>query len=236
MRRGLRRHRIETMTLVATIVGSIAAVFQWPEFRRLVLHDPKLDPHAPPPVVVTNVVDLRSQSFDAPRPDDAPRRTQPPATSPQPPARNEGAEWFEIHGKAVRASSMLPPSRVATYGPGMATDGRWGTVWVEGAPGDGVGEWIELQLGSPVAVAKVGVVNGYGKGPRYRENARVREAELRFSDGSAQRIHLADSNDLQYFDLSPNTTTAVRLTIVSVYPGTRWDDVAIGEIRLWGKN
>jgi hypothetical protein len=225
------------MTLIVTAVGSIAALFQWSEFRWLVLHDPRFDPAAPPPAVVTNVVDLRSQSFNPPRPADAPRRPQPSVTTTQSPTRHEAAaEWFEIHGEAVRASSVLPPSRVATYGPGMVTDGRWSTVWVEGAPGNGVGEWIELQLDSPVAIAKVGVVNGYGKGPRYLENARLREAELQFSDGTAKRIHLADSNDLQYFDLRPNTTTVVRLTIVSVYPGTRWDDVAIGEIRLWGRN
>jgi hypothetical protein len=151
--------------------------------------------------------------------------------------QDEGVRgWFEIHSDVVRASSILPPSRVATYGPEMVTDGRSGSVWVEGVGGDGVGEWVELQLASPVAVAKVGVVNGYGKGPRYLENSRVRDAELRFSDGTTQSIHLTDTNELQYFDVRPDATTAVRLTIVSVYPGTRWDDVAIGEIRLWGRN
>jgi len=116
----------------------------------------------------------------------------------------------------------------------MATDGSWNTVWVEGAAGDGVGEWVQVQLDSPVTVSKIGIVNGYGKGSRYLENARVRDAELKFSDETTQRLHLADSNDMQYFEVRPNTTTWVRLTILSVYPGTRWDDTAIGEIRLWG--
>ncbi|HEX6751796.1 MAG TPA: hypothetical protein VF092_31165 [Longimicrobium sp.] len=108
------------------------------------------------------------------------------------------------------------------------------TVWVEGASGDGSGEWIELRLSSVVTVSRVGIVNGYGKGSRFEENERVRDARITFSDGSSRTIRLADHNELQYFDLGQHSTTSLRLTILSVYPGTRWEDAAIGEIRIWG--
>ena len=135
----------------------------------------------------------------------------------------------------MRASSVLPPSRVATYAPEMALDGSWTTVWVEGSSGDGAGEWIELDLGSSVAVYRIGIVNGYGRGARFSENERVRDAVITFANGSRKVIHLADTNDLQYFDVAPTATRSVRLTIESVYPGTRWSDAAIGEIRVWGR-
>lgn len=196
------RRWIEITMLVATVVGSVATVFQWPEFRWRVLHDPE---HQPTSI---GVID----SF----------------------AGATGG-WFEIRSISARASSTLPPSRVAAYGPDRATDGSWTTVWVEGAAGDGVGEWIEVGLRSAVTVSKVGLVNGYGKGTRYLENARIKDAVLQFSDGSTRAIHLTDSNEMQYFDVRPTTTSAVRLTIRSVYPGARWDDTAIGELRLWGR-
>jgi hypothetical protein len=142
----------------------------------------------------------------------------------------------EIHPAVTNASSTLPPSRVAAYTPEMALDGRWNTVWVEGAEGSGAGEWIELRLAAPAEIRKIGVVNGYGKAERFAENGRVRDAQIRFSNGTTQEIRLADSNEMQYFDLRPNNTASVRLTILSIYPGTRWDDTAIGEIRLWTRN
>jgi hypothetical protein len=214
---------VEIITVVATVTGSIAAVFQWPEFRWRVLHDPRFKP------VPRGFVSGAADSLRPPSP-------APPPSNPGNTQKQRQGEWFEIRGVDARASSTLPPSRVASYDPDRAMDGSWSTVWVEGAAGEGVGEWIEIRLGSPVTVWKIGVVNGYGKGPRYRENARIRDAELQFSDGSTQLIHLADSNDLQYFDVRPTTTTGLQLTILSVYPGTRWDDTALGELRLWGKH
>lgn len=149
--------------------------------------------------------------------------------SSAPPARG----WDEVSATTVSASSILPPSRVANYEPENVLDGRWSTVWVEDAPGSGTGEWIEISLGQTRTIARIGVVNGYGKGPRYRENGRVRTAILTFSDGSIQQISLRDESDLQYISVQPVATSFVRLTIQSAYPGSRWDDTAIGEIRLW---
>ena len=217
MKRSTQRRWIEIITLSATAVGSVAAVFQWPEFRRRVLHDPEYEP---PPTATSGVVDSL--------------RPRPP--SPLPHQRRSAGDWFEVRSTNARASSTLPPSRVAAYDPGRVTDGSWSTVWVEGAAGDGVGEWIEIGLGRSVTVSKLGVVNGYGKGVRYLENGRVRDAVLEFSDGSTQGIHLADNNEMQYFDLRPVSTSTMRLTIRSVYPGTRWDDTAVGELRLWARD
>jgi len=96
-----------------------------------------------------------------------------------------------------------------------------------------VGEWVQADLPGSATVAKIGIVNGYGRGSRFFENERVRNAVITFSDGEQQHIQLADHNELQYFAIVPHRTSSVRLTILSVYPGTRWSDAAIGEMRIW---
>ncbi|HET7464044.1 MAG TPA: discoidin domain-containing protein [Longimicrobium sp.] len=237
----MRRHTIEVISLVVAAVGATASVFAWPDFRWQVLHDAKYKPEPPvvtrPETLVGGGVVSSTESRTQPRvvvPTAPP--VAPPPTPPVVSTEGNAGEWYEIRAMSVQSSSVLPPSRVASYGPEMAVDGKWNTVWVEGADGDGSGDWIELNLRSPTTVCRVGIVNGYGNGPRYYENERVRDAVLTFSNGSWQRIHLTDNNDLQYFDVTPTNTQTVRLAIESVYPGTRWSDAAIGEIRVWGRH
>jgi F5/8 type C domain len=226
------------LALLVAALGATASGFAWPDFRWRVLHDAKYRPErislSTPETLLTGSAESSSSDAARRNPPVAPKA--PPAAPPLPDLRGASTgEWYEVRSTEVRSSSVLPPSRVASYGPGMAVDGRWSTVWVEGSDGDGSGDWIELELEASVTVHRIGVVNGYGKGPRFLENGRVRDATITFTTGSWQTIRLADNNDLQYFDIAPTTTQSVRLTIASVYPGTRWSDTAIGEIRVWGR-
>jgi hypothetical protein len=195
--------------VAVAIVGVAISMLTIPEVRAWVLREPEVKP----PVAQSNSL-------------------LPPA---RPDARiaHPRAGWAEVPVQSASASSILPPSRVASYGAAMTLDGRAATAWVEDTPGLGIGEWIQLDLASPRSVARLGIVNGYGTGSRYRENGRVRSATLTFSDGRRHVIDLADHSDLQYVSFDPVMTSSVRLTIDSAYPGARWDDVAIAEIRLW---
>lgn len=217
----LREHLIAFLTLLVGVFALIAAIYQVPEFRWRVLHDPAYASH------------FHADSIVAP-PASKPARIPPPPAVPPPPSPDPPARLVEFHARSVSASSVLPPSRVAAYDPENAVDGKWASVWVEGASGDGTGEWIQLNFPSAARITKLGVVNGYGNGPRFLENERIRDAEISFSDGSSRKIQLRDSNDLQYFDVGTHDTYWVRLTIESVYHGSRWTDAAIGEIRTWG--
>lgn len=136
--------------------------------------------------------------------------------------------------RSVRASSTLPPSRVARYAAEMAIDGIGATPWVENAPGPGIGEWIELDLGSPRTVTRLEVSNGYDKDVRYGENGRVRAVTLRFSGGETRTFPVEDRPGVQSLSVGSVRTSMIRLVIDATYPGSRWEDTALGEVRVFG--
>jgi len=173
----------------------------------------------------------------ASRPPAAPAETRPPTPPAEPPSRPEAPKLVQQlvppHRIMVTASSVLSPSRVVNYKPSNVLDGRPGTPWAEGVPGYGVGEYIQLNFAEPLRVAKVVIVNGYGRPGDFEKNSRVEGAILRFSDGSQRKIRLADHYQPQTFTFPAVRTTFMRLTITSVYPGSVWDDTCISEIQVY---
>lgn len=152
----------------------------------------------------------------------------------------------------IRASSFLDdpaPSfvpqgivRDATFKPLSLFDGMDETSWVEGVPGDGIGEWVEFQ--TTAAASGIEITNGYirATGPvdghdyetAFERNNRVKVLEITTPAGApVAKIPLDDTPDRQrtYLDLPPGTYRAV---IRAVYPGSRYHDTCLAEIRfLW---
>ncbi len=59
---------------------------------------------------------------------------------------------------------------------------------------------------------------------------RVKDALIETSDGLLERVHLKDTDRTQYIDLGRDTQpTWIRLTLLSVYPGSKWQDTALTE-------
>jgi hypothetical protein len=125
------------------------------------------------------------------------------------------------------------------FSPLRLVDGVLESSWVEGVKGDGIGEWVELELSREVS--GVGIQNGFSmsrtalKGKNidtyYEKNNRVKELLYESKDGATRgRIKLEDRNDhLQPFPLSLRKGI-YRFTIASVYKGSKWDDTCLGEI------
>lgn len=63
----------------------------------------------------------------------------------------------------VSASSVLKSKEPGAYGPSMLFDGKKETAWVEGAPGDGVGEWVEVAFQEAVSLEGFVLVPGYAR-------------------------------------------------------------------------
>jgi hypothetical protein len=127
------------------------------------------------------------------------------------------------------ASSVLAPQGSRSYGPLQAAGGA-GTAWVEGVAGDGVGQWLQVRWSDGACFRTVVIRNGYGRNRAiFLGNNRVRTAQLTASDGFSMRILLPDSNAPHSIRL-PRIVKArwLRLTILSVYRGSRWRDTAIG--------
>ncbi|MEW5962352.1 MAG: discoidin domain-containing protein [Pseudomonadota bacterium] len=131
------------------------------------------------------------------------------------------------------ASSVLAPQYGNTYGPANLVDADLKTAWVEGRPGHGEGESVVVDLKGAREVIALQVMNGYHKNEDlFRKNSRVREAELRFSDGTIEKARLADAPGVQTIDLAPRKAEWVRFTIRAVYPGTKYSDTAVTELRI----
>jgi hypothetical protein len=135
----------------------------------------------------------------------------------------------------VTTSSTLAPQAGNSYAPGKLMDGDVRTAWVEGAAGDGIGEWVKVSYDSPMKISSIYFANGYGKTAKsYSENSRIRDAEISTEAGSFSRT-LPDAKEEMKIQLPPGMagkkTRWVKITIKSVYPGTKYKDTAFAEFR-----
>jgi hypothetical protein len=133
----------------------------------------------------------------------------------------------------VSASSYLADDP-ANCSPVSAIDGDIGTAWVEGVEGDGVGEWLTLELGIPTIVRNVALLPGYCASPEVRRaNGRPSRVRFEFSDGTSLDGELEDFPAARVFWLDePRTLDWLRMTLLDVYPGERWHDTAVSELTV----
>lgn len=133
---------------------------------------------------------------------------------------------------SVRASSVLPPAGAEAHEPANLLDGDPRTAWREDASGDGVGEWVELELEGSPEVTRVLLWNGYQRDDRAAPATRA--AQVRIDLG--ERTFTADLLDVdgpQAVDLPEVVAaSAVRLTILEVVPGA--GDLALSGLEVWG--
>lgn len=121
--------------------------------------------------------------------------------------------------------------------PLFATDGDKKTGWVEGAEGDGVGEWIRFHV-TPVAqpgAVTLDVRNGCQRSAKdYKRYARVAAATvIALPDGIPTPIILEDKKGWQSFELPAGArVTAVELRIDAVHPGNGDEHTCLGDVRI----
>lgn len=131
-------------------------------------------------------------------------------------------------------SSVLEPQFGNRYGPGNLFDGDPSTAWVEGAADDGLGEAIVLRFDGARTVSRISIMNGYNKNRDiYAKNNRVRTLKLTDSAGRRFEASISDSGDWQTLNLPGDVKIEwLSLAIGSVYPGVKYRDTAISEIRV----
>jgi hypothetical protein len=129
------------------------------------------------------------------------------------------------------------------FGPANAVDGRMASSWqVDG----GVGAWLQLDLtgegASDRVVSAVAVANGFQHqdpelGDLFSLNSRIARARLVFSTGLEIPVRFEpDRRGFQIFavDLEWRLAEWVRLEIDAVHEGSRWDDLSVSEVRVYG--
>lgn len=143
-------------------------------------------------------------------------------------AEDSGEHSFDI--AEVKTSSVDGRAR---YAPENAVDGRPDTAWL--VPNRGPGEWLEVHFRGKTRIAEVGIVPGYDKyrdddyGDRWHKNNRLRSVIIHWNGGE-KRVSLRDERVMQWFEIDPIEAEWLRIEVVSVRPGFRWNDTAIAEV------
>jgi hypothetical protein len=149
------------------------------------------------------------------------------------------ADQSALAPNRVTASSTLPNVGGNSYTPDNLIDGDPTTAWIEGAPDEGVGAWVELVFDTTREITGLTIVNGYGKEDKtMRQNGRV-ERILVECGGERMEFTLADvdyhpGGDYQSIPFGRAVQAAlVRITILSVYPGSQYSDTCVSEIEVF---
>ena len=149
------------------------------------------------------------------------------------------ADVEEITPKFAEASSALVAQLGGHskdfFGPRKAIDNDWSTCWAEGVPGFGKGEWIKVIWLTKEVSSFVAILPGWAKNKvRYGNNPRPRDIELVFSSGFRQQAALEDRMQMQFVQIKNDQAAEwVKIVIQSVYPGKKFEDTSISEIKIF---
>jgi phosphate transport system substrate-binding protein len=142
--------------------------------------------------------------------------------------------WYDSAISRVVASSTLEDDTTNNYSYDNLLD-RTYQSWVEGVPGNGIGESFTLTLDTKEPIAGFALKNGYGDLNYYAKNNRVRSFRIYFDDVYSETIAIKDSIHFeQYAFKTPVSCKEIRFVIDSVYQGTVYDDTCVAEIALLG--
>jgi uncharacterized caspase-like protein len=151
-------------------------------------------------------------------------RPQRPGSANERCARNGGETYC--------VSSVLPPQFGNTYGPENLFAASDGVAWVEGRPGQGVGEWITVEFDGLRTINAVTLRTGYQKNADiFAKNGRVRQLRMMFSNGETMILAPPDRAGAEVYKLEkPVKAYWIKFTIEGVYPGKAYSDTAISKL------
>jgi hypothetical protein len=174
-----------------------------------------------------NITRLGNPASDLKRIEDTTRTPRPHASSEKC-ATLKGQTGTDFYC----ASSVRAPQFGNSYGVDNLFSNKTGEAWVEGKPGQGVGEWVTIDFDELRLVKAVIVRNGYQKNRDiFSKNSRVRRLRLLFSQGETQALTLGDNMELQTIALDPPVSAYwVQFIIDDVYPGSAYSDTAISKL------
>jgi serine/threonine-protein kinase len=161
-----------------------------------------------------------------------------PLSEPKPFKFEDRSSWIVKASSTHNSYYDRSSGTYIHYLPEYAIDGTLVKAW--GVHGEGIGEWIKIVFPSVRTITRVGIVPGYTKShPKYgnlfRLNNRVKGVQLEFSDGSSVQFTFTDDERMQYINLDPPVRSQyVKITIKSIYRGTKWNDTLISEVEVWG--
>jgi len=128
--------------------------------------------------------------------------------------------------KAEASSTLMDKKN--RYSPQMTIDERTTTSWCEGKKTSGIGETLILTLKKKMTIKKLYIKNGFGMKKYFLLNNRVRGITV-----NGVTALLRDRPGFQVVSLTrPVTAKKLKITIASVYQGTKWNDTCIAEVSV----
>ncbi len=110
--------------------------------------------------------------------------------------------------------------------------------WVEGKSGDGIGETFEFDvLYRPKYPLDIRILNGYVdplKPHLFKQNNRIKKALIETDTGIKKEVMFRDEVEFTQIIL-PEDVKHVKLTILEVYKGTKYQDTCITSVELTSK-
>jgi len=135
----------------------------------------------------------------------------------------------------VTYSSYLLEQNLArfAYHPINLFDENTQTAWLEGAQGDGIGEWVELSLFAPIDLSAIVVSNGHGKpAGQFENNGRVSKLRVTVGTNITREFELKDRPEPQALKLKADGVKWIRLKIAGAHKGTVNRHAGITELSL----
>jgi hypothetical protein len=138
----------------------------------------------------------------------------------------DNGPWPWVRTTWVRSSTAAGFRSLNAY------DATLSSCWAEGAPGLGIGEWIQARFRHPTRLRELRILPGNNAyGSAFTMFARPKTLKAVFSDGSSTLLHLTDSPTLQRFPVEV-TTRSVKFVIESAYKGTDYPATCISEVEF----
>lgn len=164
-----------------------------------------------------------------------PSRPQPDSLS----YLERAGKWGEGHQRfKARASSTLAAARAHGFGAEHLAEARAAAPWAEGVPGPGIGEWVELTPVNPTPLLAIGIWPGFQTGKKrelFTQNGRPARVEILLDGAHRFTATLGDRPEEQLIPVVgyPKPVSKVRITILEVFPGTRFADTCISRVVLY---
>lgn len=148
--------------------------------------------------------------------------------------RDDGRVVQPVAG--VTAVSFEPAFKTYQFAAAQAIDGDLGTSW---QPKKGKSPWLTLRLASPVEVSAVEIANGFQRtdalGDLFLMNRRPTKVQIVIGKTTHEATLDPSKRDWQLVTLpAPLTTGEVKIVIVDSAEGSKWQNVAISEVRVLG--
>lgn len=153
-------------------------------------------------------------------------------------------EWKPVYAAEVQADSFLRNDwnrYHENYHPNYVADGNPKTAWVEGVPGHGEGQVLYLPLNylEAIQTVRLRIRNGYQKSQKLLEaNSAPKEVIVYvggYSTDVSKTVTLERRMGWQTIDIpleEADDVTVVSLEIVSVHPGSKYEDTCISDLEI----